>query len=83
MLAGQLGLVASTVGRVLARHGMPPLAALDVVTGGPVRRHHSGIRYQRHAPGELLHVDVKKLGRVPDGGAGGCTGAVKRSAGWT
>ena len=67
-LAGQLGLVASTVGRVLRRHHVPPLTAIDPITGTPVRRRHSGIRYERARPGELLHVDVKKLGRVPDGG---------------
>jgi transposase InsO family protein len=67
-LAGQLGLVASTVGRVLRRHQMPRLAVLDAITGLPVRRRHSDRRYQRHAPGELIHIDVKKLGRVPDGG---------------
>ena len=67
-LAGQLGLVASTVGRVLRRHHVPALAATDPITGTPVRRRHSGIRYERARPGELLHVDVKKLGRVPDGG---------------
>jgi transposase InsO family protein len=67
-LAGELGLVASTVGRVLRRHQVPPLSAIDPITGAPLRRRHSGLRYQRHAPGELLHVDVKKLGRVPDGG---------------
>jgi transposase InsO family protein len=67
-LAGELGLVASTVGRVLARHQVPHLAAIDPITGEPVRRRHSGIRYERPHPGDLLHVDVKKLGRVPDGG---------------
>jgi transposase InsO family protein len=67
-LAGELGLVASTVGRVLARHQVPPLAALDPITGAPVRRRHSGIRYEHPHPGDLLHIDVKKLGRVPDGG---------------
>lgn len=67
-LAGQLGLVASTVGRVLRRHHVPALAATDPITGAPVRRRHSGIRYERSRPGELLHVDVKTLGRVPDGG---------------
>src|SRR5690606_15253710 len=44
------------------------LAAIDAITGEPVRRRHSGIRYERPRPGDLLHVDVKKLGRVPDGG---------------
>ena len=67
-LAGELGLVASTVGRVLARHQVPHLAAIDPITGEPVRRRHSGIRYEHPQPGDLLHVDVKKLGRVPDGG---------------
>lgn len=67
-LAGELGLVASTVGRVLARHHVPHLSAIDPITGAPVRRRHSGIRYERPHPGDLLHVDVKKLGRVPDGG---------------
>jgi transposase InsO family protein len=67
-LAGELGLVASTVGRVLARRRVPRLSAIDPITGTPVRRRHSGIRYERPRPGDLLHVDVKKLGRVPDGG---------------
>jgi len=67
-LAGELGLVASTVGRILARHRVPALAAVDPITGEPVRRRHTGIRYERPQPGDLLHVDVKKLGRVPDGG---------------
>jgi transposase InsO family protein len=67
-LAGELGLVASTVGRVLRRHQVPALAAIDAITGEPLRRPRGGPRYERHRPGELVHVDVKKLGRVPDGG---------------
>jgi transposase InsO family protein len=67
-LAGELGLVASTVGRILARHQVPALADIDPITGEPVRRRRGGPRYERDRPGELLHVDVKKLGRVPDGG---------------
>lgn len=67
-LAGELGLAASTVGRVLARHHVPALSAIDPITGAEVRRRHSGIRYERLHPGDLLHIDVKKLGRVPDGG---------------
>ncbi len=67
-LAGELGLVASTVGRILARHGVPALATIDPITGQPLRRRRGGPRYERRRPGELLHVDVKKLGRVPDGG---------------
>jgi transposase InsO family protein len=67
-LAGELGLVASTVGRILARHQVAALAEIDAITGEPVRRRRGGPRYERARPGELLHVDVKKLGRVPDGG---------------
>jgi transposase InsO family protein len=68
-IAAELGIAASTVGRVIARHGMPLLRALDALTGEPVRRGPlSGVRYERERPGELIHIDVKKLGRIPDGG---------------
>lgn len=67
-LAGELGLVASTVGRILTRHQVPTLASIDPITGEPLRRRRGGPRYERRRPGELLHVDVKKLGRVPEGG---------------
>lgn len=67
-LALELSMVASTVGRVLARHHVPALAAIDPITGLPLRRRHSQIRYEHAAPGDLLHVDVKKLGQIPDGG---------------
>lgn len=61
-IAAVLGLAPSTVHRVLTRHGMPRLAWLDRPTGEPIRR------YERARPGELLHVDVKKIGRLRDGG---------------
>ncbi len=51
----------STVYGVLRRHGVSRLAHADRLTGAPVR-------YVRERPGELIHVDVKKLGRVPPGG---------------
>jgi len=57
-----LGLPASTVHRILTRHGLNLLAFLDRPTGQPIRR------YERDRPGELVHVDIKKLGRIPDGG---------------
>ncbi|WP_189536524.1 helix-turn-helix domain-containing protein, partial [Streptomyces roseolilacinus] len=57
-----LGLPASTVHRILARHGLNRLAWLDRPTGVIVRR------YERARPGELVHVDIKKLGNIPDGG---------------
>ncbi|MFE6840936.1 IS481 family transposase, partial [Streptomyces sp. NPDC057705] len=57
-----LGLPASTVHRILTRHGLHRLAWPDRPTGTVIRR------YERDRPGELVHVDVKKLGRIPDGG---------------
>jgi transposase InsO family protein len=57
----------STVGRVLARYRMPLLSHLDQATGLPVRRPRP-VRYEVAAPGQLVHVDIKKLGRIPDGG---------------
>ncbi|GGS30182.1 IS481 family transposase [Streptomyces nojiriensis] len=57
-----LGLPASTVHRILARHGLNRLAFLDRPTGQAIRR------YERARPGELVHVDIKKLGNIPDGG---------------
>lgn len=62
-----LGIPRSTVGRVLARYRMPRLAHLDQATGLPVRKP-KPIRYEVAAPGQLVHVDIKKLGRIPDGG---------------
>jgi transposase InsO family protein len=61
-IGDQLGLPASTVHAVLVRCRLNRLTHLDRVTGEPVRR------YEHPAPGDLLHVDVKKLGNVPDGG---------------
>jgi transposase InsO family protein len=52
----------STVHRVLSRYGLARLAWLDRPTGRVIRR------YERAAPGDLVHLDVKKLGRIPDGG---------------
>ncbi|QKV67539.1 IS481 family transposase [Streptomyces harbinensis] len=57
-----LGLPASTVHRILVRHGLNRLAHLDRPTGRRIRR------YERDRPGELVHVDIKKLGNIPHGG---------------
>ncbi|MFA6299200.1 MAG: IS481 family transposase [Nocardioides sp.] len=62
-----LGVPRSTVGRVLQRYRMPLLAHLDQATGLPVRKPKPH-RYEAATPGELVHVDIKKLGRIPDGG---------------
>ncbi|MFD9706414.1 IS481 family transposase [Lentzea sp. NPDC059081] len=61
-IAYLLGLVPSTVHRVLTRYGLARLSHVDRATGEPVRR------YERATPGELVHVDIKKLGNIPDGG---------------
>ena len=68
-IAQRVGVPARTVSRILARHGLPAIAALDPVTGVVIRASKvTGHRYERAAPGDLVHVDVKKLGRIPDGG---------------
>jgi transposase InsO family protein len=68
-LAGIVGIPASTIGAVLLRAGMPRLADVDRLTGELLRgRRHSDRRYERERPGDLMHVDVMKLGRIPDGG---------------
>jgi transposase InsO family protein len=65
----QAGVPARTVSRILARHQMPPLAALDPMTGQVIRPSKTtAVRYERDQPGELVHMDVKKIGRIPDGG---------------
>jgi transposase InsO family protein len=61
-IAGRLGLAASTVHAVLVRCRLNRLSHIDRATGEPIRR------YEHDAPGSLLHVDVKKLGNIPDGG---------------
>jgi transposase InsO family protein len=68
-IGAELGVPARTVSRVLARHGVPRLAELDPITGEVIRASKvSAVRYERERPGELVHMDVKKLGRIPDGG---------------
>jgi transposase InsO family protein len=58
----RLGVPASTVHRVLVRLGLNRLSWMDRPTGGVIRR------YERDRPGDLVHLDIKKLGRIPDGG---------------
>ncbi len=68
-VASVTGVPARTVSRILARHHQPPIAALDPITGVVIRATRTtGHRYERATPGELVHLDVKKLGRIPDGG---------------
>ncbi|WP_426593410.1 IS481 family transposase [Cellulomonas sp. McL0617] len=64
-----LGLPASTVGRILVRHHVPCLRECDPLTGQLIRAsRRSANRYEHPYPGSLVHIDVKKLGRIPDGG---------------
>jgi transposase InsO family protein len=68
-LAHHTGVPASTCGRILRRHRVPRLADCDPLTGVPIRSSRaSGRRYEHARPGDLVHVDVKKVGRIPDGG---------------
>lgn len=75
-IARRLGRPVSTVGLVLRRHGLGRLAALDAKP--------EIVRYQRERPGELIHLDIKKLGRI-DGVGHRITGDRTRRArgvGW-
>ncbi|GFG50831.1 hypothetical protein MAGR_22720 [Mycolicibacterium agri] len=55
--------------RVLNRRQMPHLRELDPMTGQLIRASKTtAVRYERSRPGELVHMDVKKLGRIPAGG---------------
>jgi transposase InsO family protein len=63
-----LGVPASTVHAVLTRCRLHRLSHLDRLTGERIRR------YEHEHPGDLLHVDVKKLGNIPDGGGWRYTG---------
>ena len=68
-LSCALGVPARTISRILAREGIPRLSECDPMTGVLLRSSKvTQRRYERARPGELVHVDVKKLGRIPDGG---------------
>ncbi|ETH98902.1 transposase, IS481 family [Bordetella pertussis STO1-CHOM-0012] len=76
-IAQALGVSASTVSRVLARAGLSHLA--DLEPAEPV------VRYEHQAPGDLLHIDIKKLGRIQRPGHRKVTGNRRdtvEGAGW-
>ncbi len=60
-IAGWLRMSPSTVYSVLKRAGLSSLARMDRTT-------REVIRYEKQRPGEMIHLDVKKLRRIPDGG---------------
>jgi transposase InsO family protein len=61
-IAWRLSMPASTVHAVLVRCRLNRLSHIDIRTGEVIRR------YEHSYPGALIHVDVKKLGNIPDGG---------------
>jgi transposase InsO family protein len=61
-IADRLDMASLTVHAVLVRCRLNRLTHIDRATGEPIRR------YEHDKPGDMLHMDVKKLGRVPDGG---------------
>ena len=68
-LSDELGVPARTISRILRRHQVPYLCEWDPLTGDVIRASKTTTqRYERDTPGELIHVDVKKIGRIPDGG---------------
>jgi transposase InsO family protein len=74
-IAAEVGVSPATVSRVLRRLGLNKLSALELE---PVRR------YERENPGELIHIDIKKLGRIGSVGhriTGRRTGVVNRHLG--
>ncbi len=69
ILAAELKVPERTISRILQRHGVPRIAECDPITGEVIRAsRETAVRYEKERPGELVHVDVKKLGRIPPGG---------------
>lgn len=68
-IAYRLRLPVSTVHKILCRYNCPLLAWTDPATGVRIKWVRKKARsYVHDAPGDLVHVDIKKLGRIPDGG---------------
>ncbi len=81
-LARHTGVAVATCGRILRRHQVAHLADCDPITGERIRAvRHSGRRYEHPHPGDLIHIDVKKIGRIPDGGGWRVHGWHTRTAG--
>lgn len=62
---GSINISPATVWRILNRNGISRLRDLDMPTGESKREPR---RYEHAAPGDMIHVDVKKVGRIPEGG---------------
>ncbi len=80
-LAPHVGVPARTITRILRRHNVPRLCLCDPMTGEVIRSSKAtAIRYERARPGELVHMDVKKIARIPDTGGWRVHGRAKTSA---
>src|SRR3954463_3902318 len=80
-LGPELGVAPRTVSRILRRHGVPRLSVCDPMTGEVIRSSKTtAVRYERSRPGELVHMDVKKIGRIPSGGGWRARGRAAGSA---
>ena len=65
----ELGIAPRTVSAILRRHSVPYLRECDPLTGEVIRASKTtAVRYEHDHPGSLVHMDVKKVGRIPDGG---------------
>jgi len=65
----EVGVAPRTASRVLRRHRVPYLHECDPLTGELIRSSKAtAVRYERERPGELVHMDVKKIGKIPPGG---------------
>jgi transposase len=68
-IGAELRVPPRTVCAILRRRHMPYLRECDPLTGELIRASKTtAVRYEREHPGELIHMDVKKIGRIPDGG---------------
>lgn len=77
----ELGIPARTVGAILRRHQVPYLRECDPLTGEVIRASKTTtVRYERPMPGDLIHIDVKKVGKIPDGGGWKAHGRGERPA---
>jgi transposase InsO family protein len=69
-IADTLGMALSTVSGILTRLGLGRLGRLGL---------EQPLRYERQRPGELVHIDVKRLGRIHGGAGKRVTGGIKRN----
>jgi transposase InsO family protein len=68
-IGAELGIPARTVSAILRRHRVPHLRECDPLTGEVIRASKAtAVRYEHDRPGSLVHMDVKKVGRIHDGG---------------